>query len=866
MERSRQLYCAFEQGDTECVQTLLEQGCEVDCLLDDEENTPLQVAAANGNEQVVRLLIMRGAGLDKANLFGWTPLLQAARYGHSSIVGLLSQHQADLHARTRYGSSALTLAAKGGHLQTVRLLIELGLDPNGLMAGGDGCEFLPMLAAAQCGHDAVLRVLLDRGCDVNFYTPSSGLTPLMIAALNGHMTTAQIIIEKGGDPNMINVCGKTALEIATIRDKREVRGYLDRKTTNKPKTSPDDRKPDIIEASKDGDIQRILEILEQDPCQRDAHSPQDGATPLMFASMTGRLDIAELLVMKGCDVNKQDVISGWTALMQATYHGKKNVAMFLLSIGADVTLQAKNGCTAFDMASLIDDVDTELLRQLAAKAMHVNKVDKTKKNRSSKPSADSNTPVSNDMSMENENPKNGLKGWWNRMSNRFRNLKLGRTFSTNRLAPLSLETSTSTQDLTLKTSTSPQIQSARIERKTLVGIDHTSLTMTSYDTMLLETKQSASLYTLDIKSPHSTMSSETLKPVIPPFLPTPSFALDNSDHTHRLASNFRAFKNVEDSYRSSGAIRQQIKMQNLLSDKLERVSGAQGAPSSASASSINYNNHHNHNNDTNSPDSSGGSSNITALHTKMAAHRKYAALGKSRPNDSRESTELPHGPLFVPNPNIPTSRFAPFYQHHTPSRLFMPRKSSAVPSAFRTMSNTTSPNSSTSGSSSITPQRSSRGRSTSSKGSTTSTLTPSPSPTPGKSVEDVPQTLDSLDEREGADDELASIMKKLSLEKYNPIFEEQEVDMEAFLTLTDEDLKELGISHCDSRRQILSAICDLRSGKGRERQQFADTMTTFNSTLKARVGSEGSDVMALSPWSIQDDAESHVPISKSRMS
>ena len=68
-----------------------------------------------------------------------------------------------MHARTRYGSSALTLAAKGGHLQTVRLLIELGLDPNGLMAGGDGCEFLPMLAAAQCGHDAVLRVLLDRG-------------------------------------------------------------------------------------------------------------------------------------------------------------------------------------------------------------------------------------------------------------------------------------------------------------------------------------------------------------------------------------------------------------------------------------------------------------------------------------------------------------------------------------------------------------------------------------------------------------------------------------------------------------------------------------------------------------------------------
>lgn len=37
--------------------------------------------------------------------------------------------------------------------------------------------------------------------------------------------------------------------------------------------------------------------------------------------------------------------------------------------------------------------------------------------------------------------------------------------------------------------------------------------------------------------------------------------------------------------------------------------------------------------------------------------------------------------------------------------------------------------------------------------------------------------------------------------------------MEAFLTLTDEDLKELGIPNVDSRRQILKAIRELNSGK-----------------------------------------------------
>ncbi len=70
-----------------------------------------------------------------------------------------------------------------------------------------------------------------------------------------------------------------------------------------------------------GDLIRMNEILDEDISQRDAWSQQDGATPLMFTAMMGRLDMVQLLVEKGCDVNKQDTVSGWTALMQATYHG-----------------------------------------------------------------------------------------------------------------------------------------------------------------------------------------------------------------------------------------------------------------------------------------------------------------------------------------------------------------------------------------------------------------------------------------------------------------------------------------------------------------------------------------------------------------
>lgn len=47
---------------------------------------------------------------------------------------------------------------------------------------------------------------------------------------------------------------------------------------------------------------------------------EDGATPLMFAAIGGHLQIAQLLIDKGANVDSQDKISGWTALMQATYY------------------------------------------------------------------------------------------------------------------------------------------------------------------------------------------------------------------------------------------------------------------------------------------------------------------------------------------------------------------------------------------------------------------------------------------------------------------------------------------------------------------------------------------------------------------
>ncbi|XP_042638172.1 ankyrin repeat and SAM domain-containing protein 6 [Orycteropus afer afer] len=140
-----------------------------------------------------------------------------------------------------------------------------------------------------------------------------------------------------------------------------------------------------------------------------------------------------------------------------------------------------------------------------------------------------------------------------------------------------------------------------------------------------------------------------------------------------------------------------------------------------------------------------------------------------------------------------------------------------------------------------TSQRPQSGTSTTSK-STSPTLTPSPSPR-GHTAESSVSSSSShqLSKSSGGsssgtitdEDELTGILKKLSLEKYQPIFEEQEVDMEAFLTLTDGDLKELGIKTDGSRQQILAAISELNAGKGRERQILQETIHNFHSSFES---------------------------------
>ncbi|KAL8619173.1 hypothetical protein ACOMHN_049955 [Nucella lapillus] len=75
------------------------------------------------------------------------------------------------------------------------------------------------------------------------------------------------------------------------------------------------------------------------------------------------------------------------------------------------------------------------------------------------------------------------------------------------------------------------------------------------------------------------------------------------------------------------------------------------------------------------------------------------------------------------------------------------------------------------------------------------------------------QTSQSSREDLGQKADLAELFSKLGLGKYTDVFQQQEIDFSTFLTLNEEDLKELGIGTFGARRKMMLVIADLNKGQ-----------------------------------------------------
>ena len=93
---------------------------------DNNGNTALMDAAADGYENIVRLLIDNNADVNAKDKGGYTALMMAAAAGCENIVRLLIDNHADVNARNKCGYTALMDAREDGYYGIVRLLRSAG--------------------------------------------------------------------------------------------------------------------------------------------------------------------------------------------------------------------------------------------------------------------------------------------------------------------------------------------------------------------------------------------------------------------------------------------------------------------------------------------------------------------------------------------------------------------------------------------------------------------------------------------------------------------------------------------------------------------------------------------------------------------
>ncbi|KAI6171416.1 Kallikrein-4 [Aphelenchoides bicaudatus] len=339
------LHVAAWKGNYEVAKVLIKKDPQLINATDKYHMFPIHYAARNGHCDIIKLLLSNGADVNALARFTddspTTPpsvsaLYWAARKGSVECVRILLDNGADINHQDRYGQTALHVASQYGYYEAAKALIDKDLQ---LINSTDKDHWYPLHYATFKRHCDIVKLLLENNADVNALsnfnnddpTTSPHVSALYLSASYGHTECVRTLLNNGADITHQTHQGYTALHIA----------------------------------SKYGNYDVVKALIDKDPSLVNA-TDKDHWLPLHFAARNGHCDIVKLLVDNGADVNAlarfgddNSITSpSVSALYWAARYGNLECVRILLGNGADITHRTNDGETALHIASKYGNYET----------------------------------------------------------------------------------------------------------------------------------------------------------------------------------------------------------------------------------------------------------------------------------------------------------------------------------------------------------------------------------------------------------------------------------------------------------------------------------------------------------------------------
>lgn len=156
------LLIAVKKNDVAAVAGLLKRKLDIEHAEMPDRMTALHWAAFNGQTQILKMLLARGADRDSQNRYAATPLLMAASANHTQEILLLIEAGANVSLPQYTYTYPLHLAAEKGNYEAARALLAAGAQPDVETTKGH----TPLQLALEKGHKRLAELLVQHGARV----------------------------------------------------------------------------------------------------------------------------------------------------------------------------------------------------------------------------------------------------------------------------------------------------------------------------------------------------------------------------------------------------------------------------------------------------------------------------------------------------------------------------------------------------------------------------------------------------------------------------------------------------------------------------------------------------------------------------